>query len=806
VPSYFIDVKISDFILNETDFKFIIFTWFLPQFIQFWWGFKIRELRINEKLNWGFSRNSILRLLQTNKTKAFDRVAPRVKYSLKDHNPNAFSAIFIGIAGKILYEWGKKDEAKALLELSKNAILADSNYSKKRFRKDYAILNYFCSTANCFDLNERIQFSLESIAIFYHLGDRMWLMRAISQSIWLHYLRGDKQYSLNLIKEYERLTSPEGLEYICSERVKSIKMILNDKIPGDSYLGWRTALGNQNTQEVDIQDLDIMLELKNYLESKESVFSKSESGKRERYEEYVKNTPNTNIIKKGAQFILDQNPKSDEAQFDIMDALSEAIFRISNSIGIKENRNEFIDKYWHIIENTLLLGIKTRKYSDVFDLWQQFKSKDLTEDLSVSFSRNPATLLQILNSGNRAENYDNLLKYSYESKKEFVLLNFRKYIEDEWRFTAYFVKSLDIDVAQANEFTTWHLIFGGLKGLFINSKYYRQSSKLKKPIDFVRVVTNLNVNQLFIEYLIVRDRTFIMFIRKGFLSPKIEEIPTNGHDLKAFISTTFKQPYSIISLQPETILTWSKFIEPAKKYLKEGDSILIVPSDYLYQMPLHALSLDQKPLIESYPISYLPSASVIRFLQYSKNRRSPKKKLIIGDPTNDLPFAKKEAEEISNLYETKPVLGVNANPNEILKQVTKSGIIHFACHAQFDDIDRDKSELRLSGGGLSIEEIYSLNLNCELVVLSACQSGLNYISSADQIFGFTSAFLFAGAKNVLVSLWSVDDLVSSSIMINYHFYLKKGFSPKNALQYACLKAKHDNPNFYFWAPFILVGI
>jgi CHAT domain-containing protein len=110
-------------------------------------------------------------------------------------------------------------------------------------------------------------------------------------------------------------------------------------------------------------------------------------------------------------------------------------------------------------------------------------------------------------------------------------------------------------------------------------------------------------------------------------------------------------------------------------------------------------------------------------------------------------------------------------------------------------------------------EIYNIKLNADLVSLSACQTGLGKISRGEGIIGLTRALLYAGAKNVAVSLWKVGDASTSRLMIDFYTpFLSSHNTTENQsystfLQQAKLKmiADHTYAAPFYWSPFVLIG-
>lgn len=143
--------------------------------------------------------------------------------------------------------------------------------------------------------------------------------------------------------------------------------------------------------------------------------------------------------------------------------------------------------------------------------------------------------------------------------------------------------------------------------------------------------------------------------------------------------------------------------------------------------------------------------------------------------------------------------------------------VHFATHGY---VDADRPQLssivlsmvdragRARDGFLRAHELYNLELLADLVVLSACETGLGKAVRGEGLIGLTRGFMYAGAPRVAVSLWSVSDRATASLMRRfYEAMLKDGLSPSAALRAAQL-AMMKQPGWqhpYHWAPFIVQG-
>jgi hypothetical protein len=270
-------------------------------------------------------------------------------------------------------------------------------------------------------------------------------------------------------------------------------------------------------------------------------------------------------------------------------------------------------------------------------------------------------------------------------------------------------------------------------------------------------------------------------------------------------------------------------------------------------------STDGRYLIEKHTIRIFPSIQSLDILRKKVQERfqTGNKVVVVGNPVipkiklinsniaeeyDNLPYAEQEAKAIGELLGTKPLIGQQATEKNILNQISQAKIIHFATHAILDvRVNRPKVPSRLNrhkvifGGldgyrsslveseykkgvnvialtpsakddGLLDEvEIYNLkNLNAELVVLSACNTGIGDITT-DGVIGLARPFIANGVPSVVVSLWSVYDDTTSTLMIEFYKHLGKTSDKAQALRQAMLTMIKNKNNPVDWSGFLLVG-
>ena len=186
-----------------------------------------------------------------------------------------------------------------------------------------------------------------------------------------------------------------------------------------------------------------------------------------------------------------------------------------------------------------------------------------------------------------------------------------------------------------------------------------------------------------------------------------------------------------------------------------------------------------------------------------------------------LPETETEVETIAKLFNVKSappdvLLNINANETELRKvQLKNYRYIHFATHADLPgNVQGIKEPFLLLGqvenkekddGFLTLTEVLDLNLDADLVVLSACLTGRGKVMEGEGVVNFARAFQHAGARSVMVSLWEVASDATVEYMKSFYQNLKTGKSKAEALRLARAEIKKKYSNPFYWAPFILHG-
>ncbi len=189
--------------------------------------------------------------------------------------------------------------------------------------------------------------------------------------------------------------------------------------------------------------------------------------------------------------------------------------------------------------------------------------------------------------------------------------------------------------------------------------------------------------------------------------------------------------------------------------------------------------------------------------------------LIRSDIFNPLPNSGSEAQSIAQLNKGQALVGADATKANFLKKCPDYKIIHLATHSAANNVLGEYSFVALQAENspqkidlLYARDIYGLHLSADLVVLSACETALGQYRKDEGIVGLTRAFTCAGARNVVASLWSVNDASTKALMILFYQEIKKGLPYNQALANAKRAFIRDNRQYahpYYWAGFILNG-
>jgi CHAT domain-containing protein len=256
---------------------------------------------------------------------------------------------------------------------------------------------------------------------------------------------------------------------------------------------------------------------------------------------------------------------------------------------------------------------------------------------------------------------------------------------------------------------------------------------------------------------------------------------------------------------------------PLQSEFHSYPDLVIIPNGPLHFLPFQVLvNEDHNYLVEDYSISYAPSTSVYRHcLERSKHEGNRFLGMALGDLSlgefSGLPGTESELTSIRKELPREPATFVAGQSTETLFK-SKGGAyeyIHLATHGSYNYNQPLYSFLLFNptdtdDGRLTVHEVFEINLNANLVTLSACETGLGHLDRGDELEGLSRAFIYAGSSSLVVSLWSVADYQTALLMSGFYSYLKD--HPAGiALTLAQRDLMKQYPSPFFWAPFILTG-
>ena len=245
------------------------------------------------------------------------------------------------------------------------------------------------------------------------------------------------------------------------------------------------------------------------------------------------------------------------------------------------------------------------------------------------------------------------------------------------------------------------------------------------------------------------------------------------------------QPILQEDIHPLSAL-YSYVIAPISDLI-DGDELIIVPDGPLWLAPFAALlNPFSKYLCESFKVRLIPSLTSLKIIAHCPKFHCRSGALVVGNPdmvevTNSqgdqileqLPFARQESQMIGQILNTAPLTGKLATKCEVLKQISSVAVVHIAAHGRMETGEialspnpERKSQIPAEEDFmLTMTDVMNVKLRAKLVVLSCCHSGRGEIK-AEGVVGIARAFIGAGARSVLVSLWAIDDEATLEFMKN----------------------------------------
>jgi CHAT domain-containing protein len=351
-----------------------------------------------------------------------------------------------------------------------------------------------------------------------------------------------------------------------------------------------------------------------------------------------------------------------------------------------------------------------------------------------------------------------------------------------------------------------------------------------------------------LEYALGAERSYLFVLSRSAFSafpvPPAGEVSRLVGEVRDALDT--RSPLSRPRAQAAAQQLHRVLLTPAREALTQVDRLVVVPDRDLFYLPFELLvggeGAAPTAAVERWTITYVPSAGVLDQLRGRRAGRAWRADLLaFADPppapeptggASDLPAelagaarlpplpgARAEVAAIAALFPPDRVevrVGAEARESRLKQAGATAGVrrLHIASHGVLADVDPADAFLLMApgpeageDGRLRVHEVFNLDLDSELVVLSGCETGLGQRMLGEGLIGMTRAFLHAGARDVVVSLWPVGDRAAKELLVDFYRGLGSGLSAADALRRAKLARlatpAADDP--LDWASFVLVG-
>ncbi|XP_066022638.1 tetratricopeptide repeat protein 28-like [Pocillopora verrucosa] len=299
-------------------------------------------------------------------------------------------------------------------------------------------------------------------------------------------------------------------------------------------------------------------------------------------------------------------------------------------------------------------------------------------------------------------------------------------------------------------------------------------------------------------------------------SPPKEEVVNDVMrvDLRRSQSSALKKLHDVI-------------VTPIADLIEGNDEITFVPEGPFCLVPYAALQdSNSSYLSDSFRIRVLPSLTTLQLIHdCPADFHAKTGALLVGDPCfkhliyegtllMQLPGARKEVEMIGRILNVSPLTREMATKDEVLKRISSVALVHIAAHGKMKtgevilapNATRENPQPQEKDYLLTMKDVLEAGLRARLVVLSCCHTARGEVM-AEGVVGMARALLGAGARSVVVTLWTIDDEVTLEFMTFFYDALAKGKKASEALNQAmkCMKEIEKFKEVIYWAPFVLIG-
>lgn len=376
-----------------------------------------------------------------------------------------------------------------------------------------------------------------------------------------------------------------------------------------------------------------------------------------------------------------------------------------------------------------------------------------------------------------------------------------------------------------------------------NPTYYQLKYNLQSiPLATVQQEL-LEPRQLLIEYFMGDSSIFAFAVTQDEL--RVYEIndAISTRKLLQTLRKTVQQPSSHLSdfkqFHTTAFQLYQRLLQPVLTNIpKEVSQLCIVSDGALGYVPMQILLTEaasddyEEPrydklayLLNDYQISYAYSATLLQEIQNLNQLQQPNAQevglfapIFKGEPAlqrdgeilDNLMHSQREVATIDSIVNGQLYLAKAANLANFKENLAQYKVLHLSTHATVDDKNPLDSRIHFIDDYISTNEIYNLPLSAELVVLSACNTGSGVLRRGEGILSLARAFAYAGCPSMVTSLWKVNDVQTSDLMIHFYKNLFAVQSKDAALRNAQLTylnniQSYENAHPYYWGAFVQIG-
>lgn len=478
--------------------------------------------------------------------------------------------------------------------------------------------------------------------------------------------------------------------------------------------------------------------------------------------------------------------------------IDKVISSLRQDINTSSSNLHWIQKTRETYENATFLAVELNEKEKAFEFIEKSKSVLLFENLLKAKQINLNTLTEDL------------------QEKRNVFLEKVQLLENEIVYNPEKQDSLNIKLqilkGELNEFDKKYFKENLLDTDFKEKTLTSFQDYLAKK-DVVAIEFFGNTEQLIAAIISASDIQYHIYKkndkRKGNISQWIKNISIQ----KSNISKS-----DIQSLNALSHSIYEDIIQPLN--IAENKPLIIIPDGILQFIPFEALVTENNNdadfqsasyFIHKNPISYAYSASV--HLELSNKRIIGSDDMLIMAPQSFEGLADlstEEAESISSLFPSSRILiNEDATAQAFLEDAAAQDIIHLSTHASGGSKEHPQPWIAFKDRKLNLSELYNLQLNTQLVTLSACETAKGEMIEGEGVMSLARGFSFAGVPQVITSLWEVNEKSTSEMMQNFYKYIKEGATPNRALHQTKLDYIKNHSlaeaSPYHWAAFTAWG-